>query len=125
MAKRKASRTIVGSPLTPGLLGELDALGKLPSTPGDFKPDGNWVNKYRIWTCHGYRESGNQDVGFVRLKHLNPFGQLFVFTRFYSMLPFEQSVYEGPSSGSARSPSRISFASFKNRGVFTAQLLVD
>ena len=63
--------------------------------------------------------------GFVRLKHLNPFGQLFVFTRFYSMLPFEQSVYEGPSSGSARSPSRISFASFKNRGVFTAQLLVD
>ncbi len=70
MAKKKSSRTIVGTPLTPVLLGELKALGKLPQTPADFKPDGNWVNSYRICTCHGYRESGNQDVGSLRIERL-------------------------------------------------------
>lgn len=70
MAKKKSSRTIVGTPLTPVLLGELKALDKLPQTPADFKPDGNWVNSYHIWTCHGYRESGNQDVGFLRIERL-------------------------------------------------------
>ncbi len=25
------------------------------------------MHTYRIWTCHGYRESGNQNVGFVRI----------------------------------------------------------
>ncbi|UCG57271.1 MAG: hypothetical protein JSU70_20690 [Phycisphaerales bacterium] len=77
MAKKKASRTIVGSPLTPSLLGELDALGELPSTPRDFKPDGNWVNKYRIWTCHGYRESGNENVGFVRIERVSDSDKVF------------------------------------------------
>ena len=67
MAKKK-QRTIVGSPLTPTLLDELGALSKSPPSSEDFKPDGNWVNTYRIWTCHGYRESGNQDVGFVRIE---------------------------------------------------------
>lgn len=70
MAKKKSSRTIVGSPLTPGLLGELKALGKLPQTPSDFNPGGNWVNSYRIWTCHGYRESGNEDVGSLRIERI-------------------------------------------------------
>lgn len=69
MAK-KSKRTIVGSPLTPALLDELGALGNFPPSSEDFKPDGNWVNTYRIWTCHGYRESGNQNVGFVRLKRI-------------------------------------------------------
>ena len=44
MAKKQ--RTIVGSPLTPTLLKELDALNKLPFTPQDFKPDGNWVSRF-------------------------------------------------------------------------------
>jgi len=66
MAKKQ--RTIVGSPLTPTMLKELDALKKLPFTPEDFKPDGNWVSTYRIWTCHGYRESGNENVGFLRIE---------------------------------------------------------
>jgi hypothetical protein len=35
------------------------------------------VNKYRIWTCHGYRESGNQDVGFVRIERINGPSNLF------------------------------------------------
>lgn len=65
MAKQ---RTIVGSPLTPELLKELGAVDIFPSTPRDFKPAEDWTNTYRIWTCHGYRESGNENVGFLRLK---------------------------------------------------------
>ncbi len=68
MAKKKSQRTIVGSPLTPTLLDELGALSEFPPSSEDFKPDGNWVNTYRIWTCHGYRESGNQNVGFLRIQ---------------------------------------------------------
>jgi len=63
----KQQRTIVGENLTPTLLAELGGLDKFPSTPTDFKPDGNWVNTYRIWTCHGYRESGNENVGSLRI----------------------------------------------------------
>ena len=69
MAKKK-QRTIVGSPLTPTLLEELGALSEFPPSSEYFKPDGNWVNTYRIWTCHGYRESGNENVGFLRIKRL-------------------------------------------------------
>jgi len=69
MAKKKRSkRTAVGSPLTPVLLAELGALDEFPRMPKDFEPRGDWVNTYRIWTCHGYRESGNYNVGFVRIK---------------------------------------------------------
>lgn len=66
MAKTKT--TIVGSPLSPMLLKELGAVDTFPSTPKDFKPTGEWINTYRIWTCHGYRESGNQNVGFLRIQ---------------------------------------------------------
>jgi hypothetical protein len=69
MAK-KSKRTIVGSPLTPTLLDELSALNNFPTSSENFKPDGNWINTYRIWTCHGYRESGNQNVGYLRIKRL-------------------------------------------------------
>ena len=68
MTKKK--RTIVGSPLTPVLLEELGALAEFPLSPEDFNPKGNWVNTYRIWTCHGYRESGNQNVGLSRIERL-------------------------------------------------------
>lgn len=67
MAKRKSKRTIVGMPLTPALLKELGGVSKFPPPSEDFNPEGNWVHTYRIWTCHGYRESGNQNVGFVRI----------------------------------------------------------
>jgi hypothetical protein len=70
MAK-KSQTTIVGSPLTPTLLNELGALRDFPPSSEDFKPDGNWINTYRIWTCHGYRESGNQNVGHLRIKRLS------------------------------------------------------
>lgn len=65
MAKQKT--TIVGENLTPTLLRELGAVDRFPPAPADFQPDGNWVNKYRIWTCHGYRESGNQNVGSLQI----------------------------------------------------------
>ncbi len=70
MAKKNAKRTIVGSPLTPSLLKELGAIDEFPETPKDFDPEANWVNMYRIWTCHGFRESGNQNVGFLRIERL-------------------------------------------------------
>ena len=71
MAKKKATRTIVGRPLTPGMLKqELGALDEFASTPEDFKPDASWVHTYRIWTCHGYIESGNQNVGFLRIERI-------------------------------------------------------
>ena len=76
MAKKK--RTIVGSPLTPSMLVELDAITKLSPAPGVFSPTGNWIHSYRIWTCHGYRESGNQNVGFLRIERIANSGETFV-----------------------------------------------
>ena len=74
MAKQ---RTIVGSPLTPALLKELGAVDVLPSTSRDFNPADAWVNAYRIWTCHGYRESGNQNVGFLRIERVRDSDAVF------------------------------------------------
>jgi hypothetical protein len=76
MAKQK--RTIVGSPITPSMLVELDAITKLSPTPKNFNPAGNWVHFYRIWTCHGYRESGNENVGFLRIERVDSSGETFV-----------------------------------------------
>jgi len=75
MAKKQ---TIVGSPLTPELLSELGAVDQFPSTSEEFSPSGNWVNTYRIWTCHGYRESSNDNVGFLRIrKNIEEQGETF------------------------------------------------
>ena len=76
MAKKK--RTIVGSPITPSMLVELDAITKHSPAPGDFSPAGNWMHSYRIWTCHGYRESGNENVGFLRIERIGNSGETFV-----------------------------------------------
>ena len=65
MARKK--RSIVGYPLTPDILAELDALGPLPPS-GQFVPAGNWSNMYQIWSCHGYRESGNEARGHLRIE---------------------------------------------------------
>ena len=63
----KKDRTIVGENITPTVLRELGTVDEFPRTPSDFQPEGNWTNNYRIWTCHGYRESGNQTVGSLRI----------------------------------------------------------
>lgn len=67
MASKK-KRTIVGYPLTPNVLDELGAWGAL--SPAPFSPTGNWTNVYRIWACHGYRESGNEDKGTLKIERL-------------------------------------------------------
>ena len=64
MASKK--RTIVGHPLTPEMLVELGALDAIATGP--FSPSGNWTNVYRIWACHGYRESGNEDRGILTIE---------------------------------------------------------
>ena len=46
MATRR--RTIVGSPLTPGLLTELGLFGELAPAPNGFVPDGTWSHTYRV-----------------------------------------------------------------------------
>ena len=76
MAKQK--RTIVGSPITPSMLVELDAITKLSPAPENFNPAGNWLHSYRIWTCHGYRESGNESVGFLRIERIGNSDETFV-----------------------------------------------
>ena len=67
MAKT-TTQTIVGSPLTPELLTELGAITGPVGCGQAFEPGGEWENTYRIWTCHGYRESGNENVGFLRIR---------------------------------------------------------
>ena len=64
----KANRTIVGSPLTPALLAELGAVTDQWASLGPFDPQAGWTHRYRIWTCHGYREMGNEDVGYLRVR---------------------------------------------------------
>ncbi len=64
MAAKK--RTIVGSPLTPEMLDELGALRKM--SRASVSPAGQWTDRYRIWACHGYRESGNENVGVLKVQ---------------------------------------------------------
>jgi hypothetical protein len=66
MAKKK--RTIVGSPLTPEILFQLGATPDFSSIKKPFNPAEEWTHRYRIWTCHGYRESGNLDVGYLQIQ---------------------------------------------------------
>ncbi len=66
MARRK--RTPVGTPLTPDLLVNLGAIDELGRYDGDFDPQRSHINLYRIWTCHGYHESGNQNRGYLRIE---------------------------------------------------------
>ncbi|MBN2129178.1 MAG: hypothetical protein JW741_06760 [Sedimentisphaerales bacterium] len=71
----KADRTIVGSPLTVGLLADLGAVADQWTSFGPFDPQASWTHRYRIWTCHGYRETGNQDVGFLRIRRDSSSGE--------------------------------------------------
>mgnify|MGYP000997166384 CR=1 FL=1 len=63
------ARTILGTPLIPGVLHDLGALGASfpPPRPKDFDPTGAWTHVYRVWTCHGYIEEDNDTVGFLRV----------------------------------------------------------
>jgi len=91
MAKKK--RTIVGSPLTPSMLVELEAITKHSPAPGNFKPAGNWVHSYRIWTCHGYRESSNENVGFLRIERIGDSGETFVLNIHQEVLQADAIIH--------------------------------
>lgn len=77
MAKK---RTIVGENLTPTVLREMGAVNEFPRTPAGFQSDGNWTNSYRIWTCHGYREDGNETVGSLQITRKADSPKTFVLT---------------------------------------------
>ena len=64
----KKIRTIVGSPLTPEMLFQLGVTPDFSPDGKPFNPAEEWTNRYKIWTCHGYRESGNLDVGFLQIQ---------------------------------------------------------
>ncbi len=70
MALSPRVRTIVGAPISPAMLAALGDFGEIPPCPGDFDPRGNFEHTYRIWTCHGYRESGNENVGYLKIRRL-------------------------------------------------------
>ncbi len=84
MAKQK--RTIVGFPITPSMLIELDAFTRFMPAPEDFNPAGKWLHSYRIWTCHGYRESGNDNVGFLRIERVGNSSETFVLNVHHEVL---------------------------------------
>jgi len=67
MARKQNQRTIIGRPLTPQLLYELNVLHGFPPPPPGFDPAGSWKATYRIWACHGYHKTGNKDVGLFEI----------------------------------------------------------
>jgi len=66
--KNKQSRTIVGRPLTPDMLDVTGGLVNFPPKYSRFDPEADWTNTYRIFTCHGYRRSGNENQGMLRIR---------------------------------------------------------
>ncbi|OVE79685.1 hypothetical protein BVY01_01785 [bacterium I07] len=65
---QKRNRIRVGTPLTPEMLDSLNALNPVAGLPENFDSRGDWEHTYRIWSCHGYKKSGNDDRGFLKLK---------------------------------------------------------
>lgn len=79
--QQRQTTTIVGQPMTPELLARIGGLGEFPRSPTDFQPDGAWVNRYRIHTCHGYFESGNRDQGVLRVERIPEDGRFTLKVR--------------------------------------------
>ncbi len=72
--------------MTPDLLVRIGGLTEFPPAPKEFQPEGAWVQKYRIHTCHGYVESSNEDAGVLRVERV-PGGAGKSFT-----LKFQQRI---------------------------------
>lgn len=65
---------VVGEPLTPAVLEQMDALKGWPPPRRAFDPKGDWTHTYRIWTCHGYTDRNNTNRGVLEIKRTaNPF----------------------------------------------------
>ena len=93
MAKTTKKRTIVGSPLTPDTLEELGAIREFPPPSGDFAPAADWGHTYRIWTCHGYRESGNDNVGYLRIRRTAGSGNHFALNVYRKVVQMDALVH--------------------------------
>ena len=76
MASRK--RTTVGWPMTPAMVLKLGAIDAFPQSASNFKPTDEWTHTYRIWTCHGYIESGNESVGYLKIERKGGPNRTFV-----------------------------------------------
>lgn len=70
MKSKRGAADAIGEPLTPKVLQGLGALRRMPPTPKDFAPDGNWVNAYRIWTSGGYLRHGKKERGRLTIKRV-------------------------------------------------------
>lgn len=53
-------------PIGPSLLSELNAFEDTPFPAGDFRPEENWTNYYRLWTSYGYYDR-NRDDGHLKI----------------------------------------------------------
>lgn len=62
-----AKSTVVGAPIEPGMLKTLGALKGFKPPDGEFDPT-DYTNTWSVWVSHGYRESGNEVVGSLRIK---------------------------------------------------------
>jgi hypothetical protein len=93
MAKTARKRTIVGSPLSLDMLKELDAIRGFPPPSGDFVPGADWEHTYRIWTCHGYRESGNDNVGYLRIRRTAGSGDHFALNVYRKVVQTDALVH--------------------------------
>jgi len=60
--------SVTGDPLDPGKIIEMGVIDRIPLSPVDFDPRGEWKHDYLIVTCHGYLESGNDIQGYLRLE---------------------------------------------------------
>ena len=62
---------ILGHPLDPQVLRKIGALKDFPPPPSGFRPDGEWTQSYRILGCHGYADTGNDTVGFLKISRIS------------------------------------------------------
>lgn len=61
---------ILGVPLNPDVLRKIGVLKDFPPVPEAFRPDGDWTQSYRILACRGYRDTGNDTVGMLRIRRI-------------------------------------------------------
>jgi len=112
-------RTFVGYPLSPDLLGEMNLLQQFPQTPADFDPNDRWTNTYRIMTCHGYREDGNEDIGLLSISKSPDTNDTFRLTVDQEIVNDEHRIHKYAAEIVCRRDISASPASWKlsNRSV--------
>jgi len=67
MAKTRRTSAPVKHPLAPTIMTELGGLTAAPPPSDGFDPASDWAACYRIWTCYGHSNRGNQNMGFLRI----------------------------------------------------------